>query len=117
MTVANPRLAILAGLSFVLVGGGLWSLRFGINFQFQPAVPWSTSLMLVFLYLGWLWLAGAGPPHSTRQARIALIPRTRLNAASLVCALVAATAVSLALLALLLMAYRVFPIPMAPLPA
>jgi membrane protease YdiL (CAAX protease family) len=65
--------AIVVGMLIVYVGSTLAVVPLVGNLKFHPEIPWAlpATVLLLLLYRG--WLAGWGPPGSTREAR-------RLNA-------------------------------------
>lgn len=61
------RALLLGSSTFLFVQLG--QLLLLLNLEFAPSVPWAVALSILFLRLCWVYLAGAGWPASTRDAR------------------------------------------------
>lgn len=115
---ATLRAGAAIALGFLIaVGGGIvWSVLLGFNLSIRPALPWSVAAAIVLLAITWLYLSGLGWPRNTQAARRASLPQEQLSVGSWLAALAAALGVSGLALCALLLAFRLLPIPITPLP-
>lgn len=61
--------AIIVGLLIVELGSTLSVIPLVGNLKFHPEIPWALPATLAILAIYRAWLAGWGPPASTREAR------------------------------------------------
>jgi|CXWL01.1.fsa_nt_gi membrane protease YdiL (CAAX protease family) len=108
--------AIVLGLTIALVGGLVWSVLLGVNLSTTPSAPWAAPVMLLILGLGWLYLSGWGWPRATQAARAVRLPQRALVGGQWFWAVAAGVLVMAASLCALLVAFRLLPIPISPLP-
>lgn len=108
--------AIALGFLIALGGGLTWSVLLGLNLSINPALPWSVVAATLLLTLAWLYLSGLGWPRSTQSARRASLPQKQLSIGEWVAASAAAVGASGFALCALLLAFRLLPIPITPLP-
>ena len=108
--------AILLGFAIAILGNLTWSVLLGLNLATAPGTPWSAAAMLCVLALAWAYIGGWGPPKSSKALRNRLLPQARLSIPTWVFGLCASLGVLTAFLCALLVAYRLLPIPVAPLP-
>lgn len=108
--------AIALGFLIAFAGGTIWSILLGLNLALNPALPWSVATAIALLTIAWLYLSGLGWPRGTQAARRASLPQNKLSAGSWLAALAAAIGASGFALCVLLLAFRLLPIPVTPLP-
>jgi len=61
--------AILAGLALAASGTLPWAYLVSLNVKYWSAVPWSVPPAVLYLWLWWKYVGGAGWPRSTADAR------------------------------------------------
>lgn len=111
--------AVWAGLLGILISslaGGIWTALILLNLATSPAVPWSVPAMAIFLWLGWRYLAGGGPPHGSQVARRALLRANRVSIPVLFWSFVCGTLGVVGLAGLWIVFAEVFPMPANALP-
>jgi membrane protease YdiL (CAAX protease family) len=62
----------------VIVGTIPRNLIFAANLRYFASVPWAVPVTAVYLWLFWRYLAGAGPPESTAEARRTMLRANRV---------------------------------------
>jgi membrane protease YdiL (CAAX protease family) len=72
--------AVLLGMLVVIVGTIPRNLIFAANLRYFASVPWAVPVTAVYLWLFWRYLAGAGPPESTAEARRTMLRANRVAA-------------------------------------
>lgn len=60
---------VAIGLAIAALGIGPWAILAPLNARFRPDLPWAAAITIVLLALLAWWLAGWGPPRSSREAR------------------------------------------------
>lgn len=116
ITIFKGATAIVLGFLIALTGGAIWTILFGLNLSINPSLPWSAAAVLVVLTLAWLYISGWGWPRRTQDSRRASLPQKKLSAGAWMAALAAALGASGFALCALLLAFRLLPIPVTPLP-
>jgi len=61
--------AIVNGLLVLFFGALAWTAMLVINLKLTSSVPWAAGTLVLFLWIYWHYLNGAGWPRSTAQAR------------------------------------------------
>lgn len=108
--------ALFLGFAIALGGNFVWSILLAVNLGAGASTPWSPFLMIAVLALGWAYLGGAGLPRSSQALRRQLLPQSRLSAFRWATSLLTGLGALAAFLCALLIAYRLLPIPIQPLP-
>ena len=60
---------VAIGLGIAALGIGPWAILAPLNARFRPDLPWAAAVAVALLTLLAWWLAGGGPPRSSREAR------------------------------------------------
>jgi membrane protease YdiL (CAAX protease family) len=92
-----PFAAAVLAVVIAAYGQDLWGLLAIVNLRVHPEFPWAPLLMAVLLVLLILYLAGYGPPASTRDVRRRLLRWNSMPANVFVWALVAGVLADIAL--------------------
>ncbi len=71
--------AVLTGAGVALVGTTPWAILVSANVKYGSAVPWSVPPTVLYLWLFWRYLRGAGPPRSTMEMRRANLRAHRIS--------------------------------------
>lgn len=61
--------AVLTGAAVAVVGTTPWAILVSANFKYWSAVPWAVPPTVLYLWLFWKYLRGAGWPRSTAEIR------------------------------------------------
>ncbi|MGA7906345.1 MAG: CPBP family intramembrane glutamic endopeptidase [Candidatus Sulfotelmatobacter sp.] len=103
------RAAWSALLAFLIlgVGQGIWGALLVTNLKSSPAVPWSSPVMIVVLWLMWRYLGGSWWPRSTTEARRAYLRANRVSSQVLAWALLAGVLAIVALAGCWIVLFRV----------
>lgn len=104
---------LFAALALALIAGasGVWAALLYGNLHLSPSVPWALPALVVFLWLIWRYLGGAGWPASTSDRRRALLRATPVSRRAFAWSLVAGLFAIGALAGLWIVLDRVFAMP------
>lgn len=71
--------AVGLGMLVMLVGTIPRNIAFATNLRYVSGVPWAVPVVGVYLWYFWRYLAGEGPPDSTRETRHASLRANRVS--------------------------------------
>jgi membrane protease YdiL (CAAX protease family) len=108
--------AALTGLVMAALGTTPWAVLVAANYKYWPAVPWAVPPAVLYLWLFWRYVLGAGWPRSTSEMRRANLRVRRLAGEVWGAAILAGILGLWALVLLLAVMNRLVTLPQQPLP-
>jgi CAAX protease family protein len=77
--LVTTALAVVVGLVVAALGLLPWNILAQLNMRWWPSVPWCAPVGLLWLFLFWSYLNGAGRPASTAETRRMLLRAVSLH--------------------------------------